>query len=416
MDESELNEVKELIDDKDLEKLLSQVDEVRKVFEKAHFNIFSLMSDQYRKENLHSDILAEFLNPEGLHGQGNIFLLEFIKLINKKAKDQKKPELNESCFKNSKVTREKGRIDILIEGEGETIIFESKIKDAGDTDRQLPVYYNRMQKKKGEAENIVIVYMPKIPGKLPSETNWNDQDKKNVYDRLVIFNAFETGKEDLREGLIESWLKIATVHNATILYQYSELLKMIGGLTMEEKLEERIIEYFLIEDLEGKRLSKIYSIYKLANEFFLRAVGNRITNNIKNIIKELKLKENKTVGSDIRPPGGGFLNNNLIYQIAIQNFRYREVDLIIYIRLYLSKSGLSSTIFFQTYDEKDSQKTNDAMSDIMKYIKEYDKDIEMKSDQNKPWLRTKDFNEKNTYEQVNNFIEKLLKAINKVNI
>lgn len=414
MDELELNDIKELLEDKYLEKLLNQVDKEREEFEKAHFNIFSIMSDQYRKENLHSDILAEFLNPEGLHGQGNIFLLVFVKMINKKAKDQIKLQLSESCFQKAKVFREKGRIDILIEGKGETIIFENKIKDAGDTYRQLPDYFNYVLDKKDATENIVIVYMPKIPGKLPSEKGWDSDDRNNVHERLVVINAFDPGNEDLREGLIDSWQKVANVHNATILYQYSELLKMIGGLAMKEELEESIIKYFLTDDLEGARLSKAYSIYKLVNEVFLEAIGKKLKNNIHKIVfEDLKLNYNKIVGLNIRQPGCGFLNDNLRYQIT-QIFSYKKIDFIIYVRLYLTESGLSSTVFFQTYNEKNIPETNDAMTSLMKYIIEADKDITMEYDPNKPWFREKIFNEKNTFEHINIFIAKLLTALNKV--
>ena len=47
------------------------------------FNIFSLVSDTYYKENFHSEIISALLNPNGAHGEGNLFLMLFIEHLEK---------------------------------------------------------------------------------------------------------------------------------------------------------------------------------------------------------------------------------------------------------------------------------------------------------------------------------------------
>ena len=45
------------------------------------FNAFALMSDIYHRENFHSDILCEILNPNGEHKEGKKFLQAFFDLL-----------------------------------------------------------------------------------------------------------------------------------------------------------------------------------------------------------------------------------------------------------------------------------------------------------------------------------------------
>jgi len=50
-----------------------------------NFNIFNILK-LGKKETKHSAFLAELLNPNGSHGQGNVFAIEFIKALNNSIK------------------------------------------------------------------------------------------------------------------------------------------------------------------------------------------------------------------------------------------------------------------------------------------------------------------------------------------
>jgi hypothetical protein len=82
----------------------------------SSFNIFTSISDKYKWENLHSDIIRQILDPsaKGIGNPENIRL--FIELLK-----NKKPDLKLEPSRKIKVerekTREKRRIDILISDE-----------------------------------------------------------------------------------------------------------------------------------------------------------------------------------------------------------------------------------------------------------------------------------------------------------
>ena len=77
--EEEIEGVKQLLEE--VGKVLTDID--KKVFEGEDFNVFRLCGvDHY--ETMHSKILAEFLNPQGSHGQRTLFLACFQKLLKEK--------------------------------------------------------------------------------------------------------------------------------------------------------------------------------------------------------------------------------------------------------------------------------------------------------------------------------------------
>lgn len=103
----------------------------------GRFNMFRVLGVNHY-ENLHSAILAEFLNPAGSHGLKHEFLRLFVEgLLSEK-------EFSDFDFKNAILRTEAntpyGRIDILIEDRnGHAIIIENKIY-ANDQFEQLKRY------------------------------------------------------------------------------------------------------------------------------------------------------------------------------------------------------------------------------------------------------------------------------------
>lgn len=105
------------------------------------FNVFTLSSDFYYRENFNSDITKAFLDPQEKHNEGYKYLHLFIELLNRV---NAQIEIKKSDFENSLVEREKYNIDILITDvtSKKAIIIENKINNAVDQYRQLPKYYN----------------------------------------------------------------------------------------------------------------------------------------------------------------------------------------------------------------------------------------------------------------------------------
>ncbi|WP_025883329.1 PD-(D/E)XK nuclease family protein [Segatella paludivivens] len=73
------------------------------------FNLFTIISDTFYRENFHRDIIYEFLNPQGSHKEGNKYLMLFLDMLN----------ISRSLFKDAIVEKEytienNRRIDTLI--------------------------------------------------------------------------------------------------------------------------------------------------------------------------------------------------------------------------------------------------------------------------------------------------------------
>lgn len=110
----------------------------------GHFNLFQILGIGHYEVRTHSPILAELLNPQGRHGQGEIFLSLFLNSLGI-------PD-TEFAADGSKVTAEYhignktedtgGRIDLVIQdAQGRRIMIENKIY-AGDQENQLTRYRN----------------------------------------------------------------------------------------------------------------------------------------------------------------------------------------------------------------------------------------------------------------------------------
>lgn len=101
------------------------------------FNVFMVVSDLYYRENFHSDIIRLFLDTNGKHGEGAIFLDLLIDILNK---DYHK-HISKFNYRNSEARREYGRIDILVRSvdSKHCIIIENKINNACDMPRHFHV-------------------------------------------------------------------------------------------------------------------------------------------------------------------------------------------------------------------------------------------------------------------------------------
>jgi hypothetical protein len=115
-----------------------------------NFNIFQLLKDKFGftiQETMHSKLIKFLLDTHEIHGQGNFFLLEFLKILNIES-----PEIG-TWF----VTAEEGRIDVLLERKfpQSIIIIENKSNWAKDQQNQLYRYwYQAIFQKTKEHSNI----------------------------------------------------------------------------------------------------------------------------------------------------------------------------------------------------------------------------------------------------------------------
>lgn len=202
------------------------------------FNVFHLISDYYYRETFHGDIIAALLSPDEKHGEGNLYIDLFIKMINRK-----KQLVDKQYYVECKVAKEystndgelAGRIDILIMGNEHCIVIENKLNNAPDTYRQLPKYYADLKDAGFTVD--AFVYMPLDPSKEPNKLDWIDDEVQYIDGHLVIIPAYQNGDE---VNLIKDWLIPAEEESVNedakfIIRQYNSLLNNLTINIMDNK-------------------------------------------------------------------------------------------------------------------------------------------------------------------------------------
>ncbi|GAA3920924.1 hypothetical protein GO495_00870 [Chitinophaga oryziterrae] len=133
-------------------------------------------------ENKLSDIIADFLNPKGKHGQGNVFLLEFLKLINLENIDHNKFVSIRREVSTRLINPTQRRMDIVINFENQTVMIENK-PWAADQYKQLSHYKEHLYRDYGE--KFIIIYLASNNRK-PSEVSIAEVE----LNELIVKNQF----------------------------------------------------------------------------------------------------------------------------------------------------------------------------------------------------------------------------------
>ena len=231
--------------------LVKEYEDKKKKRMDTSFNVFYLISDYYYRETFHGDILYALLSPEAKHEEGNLFVHLFIDTINKSKELVDIENYNKVDVRREYGTNDgndMGRIDLLIFGEGNhCIVIENKLNDAGDTYHQLPKYRKDLEEIK-HYDIDAFVYIPRNPYKRPDTSDWSDEEKEAIENKLVVIPAYEDGQNNL----IDNWLSLAEDKTQNddarfIIKQYKALLKNITNDIMDADLE-KFYNFLLQED------------------------------------------------------------------------------------------------------------------------------------------------------------------------
>lgn len=213
------------------------------------FNAFSLMSDTYRRENFHSDVIKGILDPNGEHGEGAAHLHRFLRFIASVARRNGNEILADQVegllplSNDIDVTREEGRVDIKIKAPSWTILIENKINGACDMERQIPRYLKKCRDK-GESVKAVVYLTTSQEGE-PIQDNWTPEEIDLVKKLLIpIVGYSETPSQP---NLVRDWLQpcefVARDFNTkAVLNQYSKLVIHQAGVTMNEDAMKKVLE------------------------------------------------------------------------------------------------------------------------------------------------------------------------------
>lgn len=225
------------------------------------FNVFSLVSDLYYRENFHSDIISFFLNTKEKHGEGSAFLESFIQMLNKKGKI-----IDSSNYFDAVTIREEGKIDILIKSETtkRAIIIENKINNAGDMYRQIPRYYDYVTQNHYFVD--AIVYIPLDSKKEPYKGDWTDEDKEKINPLLIITPAYDKsgGINLVNNWLHPSILLSDNLNVVSTLRQYSSLITKLNHNIMDTIVLDKFYYEVLLENKDNLEIAR--SIRGMLNE------------------------------------------------------------------------------------------------------------------------------------------------------
>lgn len=269
-------EVINLISNLEKENIERYKDILKKQDKKLNFNIFDIITDKWKKENFHSEILKFLLE------NYEVFFNNFLELIN--IKDEKE-------YSNAEITNEEARIDILIKSEKKAIIVENKINWAPDQIEQLAKYYKKVKEEK-EVEKIIYIVPSK--DKNPDEQTFGKDEKikKEIKDRLEKIISFDGSENDLVSCLEKSRDKLKenlekTKNNLDsenfnklfFINHYIEILKRTGVGDMSEvelKFFKEVIEKYKTDKDIFKKINYIGEMYnnllEIKNKYILENI------------------------------------------------------------------------------------------------------------------------------------------------
>lgn len=257
---------------------------------------FSLFQFFSVGENKISQVLAYFLDIYQNHGQGDIFLAEFLKAFTGKEIEIK--QLANVC---EKIITNKRRLDVYIELKDLTIGIENKIW-ADDQKNQLKDYSEYLQKNTNG--NYILFYL----NPYGTEPKLKSIDKK-LSQKLYAENKLKviSYKQDLIP-LINRWLINCEADNVSyFLKEFKKYLevKFLGKNTLNMSKELREIIY-----------KNEKEVYHLVNEY--KNIESEILAKLNAVGKELD-KLNPTVDEDIAISKSGLFNweGSRVYKYSI---------------------------------------------------------------------------------------------------
>ena len=219
------------------------------------------------KEIVHTKIISDLLSPDGKHHEGNIFLKEFLNLLDLNIEECH----NISVIKERKVSRvltEGGdrSIDIFISykdknEESHAIIIENKLNHAGFQPLQVEDYVEAISSENHEIDKIVLLH----------------DLKQNS-----VGNSYSGGKfVCLYPDNLYDWIQRST--NNTEILAYGKYLKELTNKNIPQINAHKMINLEL-DDI--KKLRKVVDAYQnLAQE-----IRNDIVNSVKTALPCLPIE------------------------------------------------------------------------------------------------------------------------------
>jgi len=236
-----------------------------------YFNLLIIAGVGASEVLTHTPILKELLDPNGSHGQGNLFLKSFVKSL----------KLNFCCDDNVFVKREfrnsYGQIDLLIENKNNAIVVENKIH-AEDQSKQLNRYYDYCIKQN---KKPILLYLT-LRGDEPSSSSLGSIKKiddeyvivlnnKNIIVNLQCISYEDDiakwleellSNEQLSQNIkaaIKQYLNLLSMLTSKLITAKKELNTMLENVNSNELLAiKQLSQVFESSEYRGKLLFKLF--------------------------------------------------------------------------------------------------------------------------------------------------------------
>lgn len=283
------------------------------------FNLFQFFSVG---ENKVSQVLAYFLDVHQNHGQGDMFLNEFIKTFY--GQEIEITQIENVC---EKVITKKRRIDIYIKLKDLTLAIENKIW-ADDQRNQLKDYSQFLERK--SQGNYLLLYLNPY-GLEPTTKSIEDKLKESLVkqNKLKVIGY----KQDIIP-LINNWLVNCEADNVSFfLKEFKKYLevKFLGKNTLKMSKELRDIIY------DNER-----EVLQLVNEY--KEIENEVLTKLNTVGKELD-KINPIVDAGIEVSKSGLFNweGSRVYKYSVSKnenkiwVQFVKTEIHLYSNYYLQE-------------------------------------------------------------------------------
>jgi hypothetical protein len=280
-------------------KMLKQTSEIVQEHEKEtkengeNFNLFSILDRETDEVKTHSAIIAELLNPNGSHGQGNTFLRHFIDSLSEKKVNnslwEKADIPNKSKLTDTQVYIERNigkyrgidcRLDILLTNQHFQICIENKFY-AKNQEKQLERYTDYLNEDK--ARNKILIYLTLNGKDYPDNNEMKNGEnyfclsyEKDILNWLNICLSDCQNLPILKESINQYISLIKNNTNQSINFKMSKEIQQLiisNGIKGAEAIRneyENVFAY-LSNDLKKKVIDKLdipFSEIKLQSEPF----------------------------------------------------------------------------------------------------------------------------------------------------
>lgn len=355
------------------------------------FNFFTSISDLYYRENFHSDILKNILDPRTQVIGDKKYLDEFLELLRKANNTIEIPSFNSKTRVEREKGNKKGYVDILIYDDENAIIIENKINNAKDTENQLGKYVKYV-KEEMELNVVAIVYLILIPGKYPI-LDYDDGYRNyvnEIKEKLIVLSAINKKNQICLSNNYFNTNEIEIENSTSKVYfkEYMRLLKYSGGRIMTREFEKEMVKELCLNHERIKTIKEMVNVWqhrssllseiiidliiKKNNEFKYNVQGNN------EILKKIDNDVSIGVGYYANPKGFplyyGFVNNGKkseILEIILKNnfFDYNSKEEIESNQFWIWRS---LEINIET-DDMDIERINKYSDDIYKNLIELER-------------------------------------------